>query len=342
MSANVERAFAEAADALAPMRRGARLLLGCSAGGDSMALLELAAGLMPRRDWTLAVAHLDHAQRPESAPDAEFVAEAARRRGIEAHIERVAEGALRAGASEESMREARHAFFHRATEAFRADALVLAHQADDRAETLLMRLLAGSGPTGLASIRAIETIGPLTIVRPLLSIRREALREYLRERGVAWREDPTNEDTRYKRAWVRHKVFPLMNERMATDIVPRLARAAELLEEETQSLDAACGWLLREIAVSPPPPAAAALNLRHAMWTEAPEGLRRRLMREWLWALRHGHHPPSYEAVAEAMRFAERSAEGLAHRTVERFHLMKRDGVLIAIPPEIDPAAFSK
>lgn len=337
------RRFRKVCDRLPPLQKSGgqprRLVLGCSAGGDSMALLELMAAEAPARDWRLWAAHLDHAQREESHAEAEFVAERCRALGVPIIEEKLQQDGDAAGARlmEEALREARFSFFRRAVARARAEALVLAHQMDDRAETFLMRALRGSGPTGLASIRPVEAVEGLTLVRPLLDFRRDELRDYLRAREVGWRDDPSNEDTRFDRVWVRREVMPTLNRRLNADVAPRLARAAELIGEEAAALDAACNLLLKELSGRPNAPAVAALRLKSSAWHEAPRELQRRMMRQWLWSLSGRGHPPGYRPVDEALAFVERAEEGVLLRSVRRIHLVKRRGILVAYPPEIEP-----
>lgn len=332
------RSFSEASRALGPMRLGATLVLGCSVGGDSMALLDLAAHVRPAMQWRLSVAHLDHAQRPGSEAEVDFISRRCATLEIPLITERLTTGTEM---SEAEMRGARYAFYRRAAAHSGAGAVVLAHQADDRAETFLMRLLSGSGPTGLSSIRALDVVDGLCIARPLLGLRRELLREYLRARGLEWFEDPSNENIDFKRAWIRRRVLPLFSERMGDAVVPRIVRASELVEEESSALSEACARLLDEIAAPAVLPAVSQLLLGHALWVGASEALRRRLIREWLWKLRRDHspHPPGYAAVDEALKFAERGARGSELRTVERIHLVKVEGRLVAYPPEVGPEA---
>src|SRR5690606_19132757 len=109
--------------------------------------------------WSLGVVHVDHRQRPESADEAAFVARRAAARDLPFFLERLSDDLDRTQTpeklSEEALRERRHEAFRRAARAFHADAIALAHHADDRAETLLLRLFAGSGPTGLAGVRGL-------------------------------------------------------------------------------------------------------------------------------------------------------------------------------------------
>ena len=339
----VAAAFASACDALEPLQSASSLLLGCSAGGDSMALLDLAAREASGRGWKLTVAHLDHAQRSQSAAEVQFVEARCRELELPLIAERLrAPDGAGSPLTENAMREERYAFFHRAAGQANAGALVLAHQADDRAETFLMRLLAGSGPTGLSSIRPLERLDGLTVARPLLAVRRSRLRQYLEERGLKWLDDPSNEDSKGKRTWVRHRLLPFMNDRMDLDVVPRIVRASELAQEESGALDQACEEILDRLVQPGEPPSAGRLSIGHELWKSARAPLRRRLLRQWLWKLRSSPHPPGFSAVGEALGFAERAAEGAELRTVERLHLVKRDGWLIAFPTEVGPEARAR
>lgn len=336
----VERAFAAACDERLRLMNGGRLLLGCSAGGDSMALLELAARAAPSRQWSLAVVHVDHRQRPESAEEARFVEARAAAHGIPFHLERlddelVANGPL----TEDAMRQARHDCFRRAAARFKTDALLLAHQADDRAETFLIRLLAGSGPTGLGSIRPTERIGKLLIVRPLLKIRRAALREYLTARSLDWRDDPSNKIVANKRGWIRNELLPLIAERIGLDPAPRIISAAELIDEEAGALTEVTRLIVIELSMKVAPPAIARLLLMDTLWRNASVSLKRQIVREWLWRLRRKPHPPGRAAVDEALKFIELARPGVELRTIDHIHIIHLKDSLLAFPPEIGPSA---
>jgi len=329
----IERRFAEACQSLPPLRAGARLALGCSCGGDSMALLHLMRRQADPRGWTLTVAHLDHAQRPESAEEARWLGACCEALRLPMATERLAPGWAGGGRSEEDLRQARLDFFARVTERAGAEAIVLAHQADDCAETFLMRLLAGSGPTGLAAIRPVQRLGELTLARPLLEFRRAELRDYLRVHGIPWLDDPANQDRRLKRVWVREELLPLLNPRADGDAAGRVARAARLIGEEAAALTEACRELLLMLVEPAEPPGRQRLRLDHELWRRAGPGLRRRLMRQWLASLRRSPYPPGRAAVEEAVKFAERAALGAELRTIERLRLIKGSGALEALPP---------
>jgi len=170
-----------------------------------VALLELLRG---RDEIDLLIVHLDHETRAgASATDAAFVRELASRLSLRCRIARRSEiepaiGGLPHNRSAR-YRAARLALFRRVVEEEHLDGVVLAHHADDQAETVMQRLLRGSGSTGLAGMRADVLISGVRIVRPLLGVRRAALRQMLRARGVAWREDASNESLDQQRNRVR-------------------------------------------------------------------------------------------------------------------------------------------
>jgi tRNA(Ile)-lysidine synthase len=213
----------------------AAIVLAVSGGPDSMALLHGAARLVDTdaRRWQLAVAHLDHALRPDSADDARFVAEAAENLGLRFDGLRtdVAALARAEGRSvEEAAREARYRFL----EEIAPDGALIAtaHTADDAAETVLLNLLRGSGLAGARGIPARRG----RIVRPLLGERRATLRERLDAAGVGYRLDPSNEDPAFLRNRVRHEVLPLL-EAIRPGAEERIGQFSRLAADDEALLD---------------------------------------------------------------------------------------------------------
>lgn len=182
-----------------------RWAVAVSGGADSVALLLLLHG---RRDLFLHVVHLDHQIRGQaSADDARFVADLAGRLSLPATVARrdEIEPRLRSLPKNPSARyrAIRIELFRRVVERENLLGVILAHQADDQAETIFLRLLRGSGPAGLAGMSARRQIDGLTMLRPLLKIRRSDLREFLDARRQDWREDASNQSDRYARNRVR-------------------------------------------------------------------------------------------------------------------------------------------
>ncbi len=274
------------------------VVVACSGGPDSVALLVLAAeaGLDP------VAVHVDHGLRPDSAADADVVAAAATALGIPWRSVRVAVGA--GGNLEARARDARYGALRVAREELGATVILVGHTADDQAETVLLNLMRGAAAPGLAGMAPRRG----DIVRPLLHLRRHDVREIPRSRGLSTVEDPTNRDTHWRRSWVRHELLPMLGKGSARDLVPVLARQADVVRAESDLLDELGDALLREacagdtVAVTP---------LR-----EAPLPITRRALRRWL-----GDPPPSaaeIERVVEVVRGARVGTELAGGRVVRR------------------------
>ena len=188
---------------------GSRVLVAVSGGADSVALLSLLHKVADTMDLHLEAAHLDHALRDASRDDARFVEQLCNGLGIPLTVERqnVGETARqRKGNLEEVAREVRRNFLTTTAQARNCDLIALGHHADDQAETFLMRLLRGSGSTGLAGMRMTNE----SVVRPLLPFRRDDLLVYLKEEGIIWREDESNQDQKFTRNRIRHHLLPVL------------------------------------------------------------------------------------------------------------------------------------
>ncbi len=167
-----------------------------SGGVDSMVLLDL---LRQQPNVKLVVAHFDHGIRSDSAFDRELVQRTAQSHGLPFVYH---EAKLGPGASEETARKARYTFLHAVREASGARAIITAHHHDDALETAVINLLRGTGRKGLSSLQSNHTVH-----RPLLHLEKRALRDYANDQGLTWREDSTNEDTKYLRNYVRHRIL---------------------------------------------------------------------------------------------------------------------------------------
>ncbi len=221
---------------------GDTVIVGLSGGADSTALLDLLAGL-PGFSLRLVAAHLNHCLRgPESDADEEFCRNLALRYAIPFESRRldVKEYATQQGLNlEDAGRRARIAFFDELRVTWQATAVALAHHADDQAETVLMRLLRGAGPDGLAGMPYRNGRGS---IRPLLNISRSEIEAWLTERGLTWREDASNRDTAFLRNRIRHELLPLL-EQYNPAIRERLTATAALLADENDLLERLAGDL---------------------------------------------------------------------------------------------------
>lgn len=208
--------------------RRRRHLVGVSGGADSVALL---VGMVRAGFQRLVVCHLDHGLRPGSAADARWVKRLSGRLGcdFEGAREDVAALAEEGGMSMETAgREARHRFFAVCAKRWRCGRLVLAHHADDQAETVLWNLLRGGrGARGMAERQSIRMAGrELEVIRPLLGVRRAELREWLAAEKIGWREDETNAQPVAARNRLRNEIFPRLEEIAGRDVVAALGKAA--------------------------------------------------------------------------------------------------------------------
>ncbi len=213
------------------------LVVALSGGADSTALLDILSRL-PGFHLRLVAAHLNHCLRgTESDADQEFCSKLAESYGITFEISRVdvKELAKSEGLNlEDAGRRARINFLEQVREKHGATAIVTAHHCDDQAETVLMRLLRGSGMTGLRGIQYRNQRG---YIRPLLNVTRSEIEQYLTARGLGWREDASNQDTSFLRNRIRHELLPLL-EQYNPSVRRSLISTAEILADEDAMIEA--------------------------------------------------------------------------------------------------------
>lgn len=242
---------------------GQKVGVAVSGGADSVCLLHILLELAPRWDLRLAVLHLNHRLRGgESQQDAEFVGRLAARLGLPFHLREVdlagwnlgpaggaaaswglnqggcptSPGNLEQAAHpilpdnlEQAARNARLAFFRETIESGAVDSVAVGHTRSDQAETVLFRFLRGSGTAGLAAIRPVTPEG---VVRPLLEVGRDELEQFLRERGIPWREDSTNASPQFARNRIRHGLLPQLASQWNPRIRETLSNIADWAQAE--------------------------------------------------------------------------------------------------------------
>lgn len=256
--------------------RARNLLVGCSGGADSTALLHLLRRAAPALGLGLRVLHVHHGIRGDEADgDARFVEALAARLGIPFECARL-DVPARVSATGESMEQAarrlRLRAFREVLERTGGDAVAVAHHLDDQAETLWMKVLQGVAPAGLAGMRPLATVEGVPLLRPLLDARAEELRAFLAGHRLDWREDRMNADPAHLRSFVRQALTPVltrMNPR-ASEHAAALAVAAAREEE----------WL-GELTLSARLRATGSRGLNLAVLRDLPAPLLRRVLREW-------------------------------------------------------------
>jgi tRNA(Ile)-lysidine synthase len=266
----------------------ARIIVAVSGGADSMTLLHVLAGLRMRARWTLHVAHLDHRLRADSGEDATFVRALAARLGISVTVGRREVGAIcrqQGWSLEDGARRIRYQFLRDVAQRQSAGYVAIGHTADDQAETVLMRLVRGTGLWGLGGMPITRRDGGVWIVRPLLDVRRRDVVAYLQQMDLTARRDPTNEDRRFLRNRIRHELLPLLEQ-----YNPRITDALLQLAEQSR-MDEAC--LEEHVArqwkrlVKARAGQAAGLAISVQRLLHQPTALQRRVLRRAVELMRH-------------------------------------------------------
>ena len=306
-----------------------RVVVGVSGGADSMVLLWLMAGApnlaagapnrpanAPNRPaWApeVVAAHIHHGLRGADADaDQAAAAKLAAALGVPFRTRRLDGERLRraaGGSLENALRKARFAALRDILRRSRSQALILAHHQDDLAETFLMRLLRGSGLTGLGAFGPVAEIEGMRVVRPLISWTRAEIRKTARLAGISWREDASNRDPAFLRNRIRHRVLPYLER--ATDHAPvaqTLARTARLLEREQRALNAYADLLYREARQERLRPRRIGLPRRALLREDAVFApyLLRRLLADILKSC----YPPSEDRIRELEEFSRSARPG--------------------------------
>lgn len=213
------------------------VLAAVSGGADSSVLLYILNALKKDFNLEIKVIHLNHNWRgEESVRDFEFVQDLASNMGLEFYGETLD---LDIKKTELSARDERYAFFERALQKFETDVCFLAHNKNDNAETLIYRVIKGTGPSGLASIPACRA----PYYRPMLNFSRQEIEEYALAVGLKFRVDSSNDDTNYKRNFIRKNILPEMEKinKNAVDSINSLIKLSfernEILEEYLKSVE---------------------------------------------------------------------------------------------------------
>ncbi len=218
---------------------GDRVLAALSGGPDSVALVALLLKLREEMPLEVRLAHFNHRLRDEAGEDERFVRDLARRWTLPLDVGSADVRSFAAGRKlnlEEAGRELRYRFLRRAAADAGATKIATGHTMNDQAETVLMRLMRGTGLAGLAGIATVVAGAPCPIVRPLLDISGPDLHAWLEAQGLPFREDASNRDLRFLRNRIRAELLPELALHYESQIVAHLARLAGIVREDDELL----------------------------------------------------------------------------------------------------------
>ena len=213
---------------------GSNLILCVSGGSDSIALLHLCHQLSRLFRWQLHILHFHHGLREESDEEARFVRDLSQRLNLEFHLRTTRDFQSETSGLQEKARNWRRAEALKLREEIRADFILTAHHAEDQLETWLLKWLRGAHLSGLQGMSRSDP----PFIRPLLDFRKEVLSDFLKENGFEWREDASNQDSKYMRNRVRHELLPLLRTLSREGIDSRirdLDSQSRLLQKELES-----------------------------------------------------------------------------------------------------------
>jgi tRNA(Ile)-lysidine synthase len=288
---------------------GDTVLIAVSGGPDSVCLLAALHALSNELGISLHVAHLDHMFRGrESADEALFVANLAKRLGLPSTIESVDAAALcreRGLSVQAGAREARYAFLSRAAEMIGASRIATGHTATDQAETVLLRLLRGAGSAGLAGIPPVRG----RFIRPLIETTREQVLEHLAQSRLAFVTDPSNTKPLYTRNRIRLELIPILKQ-FNPRIVEALAAEAALLKDEGEALDLIVETAYQAITEK----RGDGFAVQREAFLALHRAIQRRLLRRLADALAHGPSGLSRVQVDEALQFMSAATTGRTMR----------------------------
>lgn len=292
---------------------GSTMVVGLSGGPDSVFLLHYLADLRHESNLKLIAAHLDHGWRTESSQDAQFCQDLATRYQIPIiikHLKEIPISSKPTGSKEELGRNARRAFFESVAKEYNAQAIALAHHADDQMETFFMRLIRGASLTGLAGMKAKDEL----YIRPLLSISKIEILDYLHKHKILYVIDPSNQSNEYLRNRIRNSVIPALK---ACDdrFEKNFASTHEKLIETEEFLQELCAAQLQEIMDENK-----GLNIQKLLALHPV--LRNRLLINWL-IMHKVPFTPSQGLLDEIVRFLENTKSN-THTLYQKWQLIKK------------------
>lgn len=327
MPENIEQKVEEAVRRHGMMKPGDRVVAAVSGGVDSVVLLHVLHGLSDRWNLTLTAAHLDHGLRGhEGEEDADFVADYAASLGLPCVVERADVPAYceqNGCSTEQGGREVRYGFLRRVLLEHRADSVATGHTADDQAETVLMRLLRGSGSSGLSAIRPVRDGW---IIRPMLDVSADEIAEYARTHGLSFRFDRTNADQDVIRNRIRHHLVPLLQREYNPHIVEGLGRLADVIRGEAEFLDDQARTFLEHHMRGA---GGRVLYLGTDAWPDTAPAVQRVLVRHLVRAAGGNEERLNFDQVEETRAWIPTSGTGQIHELPGEIRMERRKDELV-------------
>ena len=225
----------------AMLQKRDKILVGLSGGADSVVLLEVLLMLKNEYSLDIHIAHLDHKFRgEESAEDRRFCESLAKKRKLDIICEEIDVPRIskeKGISSEEAARFERYDFFRRVCRKKNIKKVAVAHTKDDQAETVLMRLVRGSGMAGLGGMFPIRDMEGITVIRPLIEISRPQIEDFIKENGLQFRHDSSNDEIVFTRNRTRRELIPYLEKNFNPNIKEVLVNMAENLRSENEFLE---------------------------------------------------------------------------------------------------------
>lgn len=325
----LERRVAASAKSRRLFTEGDHVLVAVSGGPDSVALLAVLAALAPSLRLRLSALHINYGLRgEESDEDQRFVSRLCAQLGIPLTCERIVlsrpEPARGRGSLQARAREARYAAFRRAAAERGASKIALGHTADDQAETLLMWMLRGAGTAGMAGIPPVREG---VFVRPLLDVSRAEVLAYLRDKGLTFRMDSSNQQLVYRRNRIRQEVLPLLK-RLNPSIVQTLTRQAVILRDEDTYLEQwVSAWVGRHVSTAPD----GSVTVPQPALLELPVPLQRRVVRRVLQEATGTPYGPTFRATEAVLDRVVRGRSG-SSLTLRGARVVRNYDVITVVP----------
>ena len=278
------------------------VLVAVSGGADSVALVHILQTLAPFYSIRLGIAHLDHGLRGNDAErDARFVADLADEFNLQCHIKKVDVERYRHRRKlslEEAGRRVRYEFYESTAIRHGYSKIALGHHADDNAESVLMFLIRGSGPTGMSGIPPIRNN---KIIRPLIRLTRHQTKEYLDEKSLAHISDSSNLDNRFLRNRIRNQLIPELKEAYNPGIIRNLNRLADIFRKEKEWLESIIEPIFKQVVTLSD---REGIELSRAAFGEFPEAVQRRVVRKAIAAVKGDLRRISFSHIDAVIRLA--------------------------------------